>query len=137
MRFIVIPVLMVSLAMAGCGMAYQAGTELRASHMHDSLKAGESITDVRDRFGEPDIRTDEGDTEIWSYASRANSNDIAATLFYTSAKSGDNGHFVDLKFVDGKLVSWGDAEHTMPAKRTTGVNYGFTAGRSAQPVTHF
>jgi len=126
-----------SLAMAGCGMAYQAGTELRASHMHDSLKAGESMAEVRDRFGEPEIRTDDGDAQVWSYASRANSNDVAATLFYTSAKAGDNGHFIDLKFVDGKLVSWGDAEHTMPAKRGTGVNYGFTASPGAHPVTHF
>jgi hypothetical protein len=119
-------------------VAYQAGTEIRAKHMRDSLKAGESMREVRDRFGEPDIRTDT-DTggQIWSYASRANSNDIAATLFYTSAKSGDNGHFVDLKFVDSKLVSWGDADHTMPAKRGTGINYGFTAGQGGHPVTHF
>jgi hypothetical protein len=129
--------LIASLAVAGCGVAYQAGTQLRASHMRDSLKAGESMTEVRDRFGEPDIRTEEGNAQVWSYASRANSNDIAATLFYTSAKEGDNGHFVDLKFVDGKLVSWSDAEHTMPAKRSTGVNYGFTAGPGSRPVMHF
>ncbi|GEM_PF-3363986 len=136
-RFSLALMIGMSLAIAGCGMAYQAGTELRASHMRDSLKAGETMAEVHDRFGEPDIRTDEGDAEIWSYASRANSNDIAATLFYTSAKEGDNGHFIDLKFVNGKLVSWADAEHTMPAKRTTGVNYGFTAGPAAQPVSHF
>ncbi len=137
MRIIAVIAFGAALAVAGCGMAYQAGTEVRARHMHDSLKVGETMAEVRDHFGEPDIRTDEDDAEIWSYASRANSNDIAATLFYTSAKEGDNGHFVDLKFVDGKLVSWSDAEHTMPAKRGTGVNYGFTAGPGARPVSHF
>ncbi|HUY18352.1 MAG TPA: hypothetical protein VMV15_03920 [Candidatus Binataceae bacterium] len=127
-----------SLWLVGCGVAYQAGTEIKTSHMRDSLHAGESMHAVRDRFGEPDIRTDTGsDGEVWSYASRANSNDLAATLFYTSAKSGDKGHFLDLKFVNGKLVSWNNADHTMPAKRGTGINYGFTAGPASQPVSHF
>lgn len=126
------------MALAGCGVAYQAGTEIKTNHMRDSLKPGESMPEVRERFGEPDIRTDtDSGAEIWSYASRANTNDVAATLFYTSTKSGDNGHFLDLKFVDGKLVSWSDADHTMPAKRSTGINYGFTAGPANQPVTHF
>ncbi|HTW89639.1 MAG TPA: hypothetical protein VMD75_16700 [Candidatus Binataceae bacterium] len=138
MRILAILIVGLSVVLAGCGVAYQAGTEIRANHMRDSLKAGESMPEVRERFGEPDIRTDtDSGAEIWSYASRANSNDVAATLFYTSAKSGDNGHFVDLKFVNGKLVSWSDAEHTMPAKRNTGINYGFTAGPASQPVTHF
>jgi outer membrane protein assembly factor BamE (lipoprotein component of BamABCDE complex) len=137
-RTLVILALGLSLAAAGCGVAYQAGTELRAKHMRDSLKVGESMPEVRNRFGEPDIRTDtDSGGQVWSYASRANSNDIAATLFYTSAKEGDRGHFLDLKFVDGKLVSWEDAERTMPAKRGTGINYGFTAGSGGQPVSHF
>ncbi|MBF6567338.1 MAG: hypothetical protein IVW54_00510 [Candidatus Binataceae bacterium] len=119
-------------------MAYQAGTQLRTQHMRDSLKAGESMPEVHAHFGEPDIRTDAGkNTEIWSYATRANSNDLAATLFYTSAKEGDKGHFMDLKFVDGKLVAWKEEAHTMPSKRSTGINYGFTAGPGAQSVTHF
>lgn len=137
-RIFTILILGLSLALAGCGVAYQAGTEIRATHMRDSLKPGESMPEVRERFGEPDIRTDtDSGAEVWSYASRANSNDVAATLFYTSAKSGDSGHFLDLKFVDRKLVSWSDADHTMPAKRNTGINYGFTAGPASQPVTHF
>lgn len=137
-RILAILVLGLSLGLIGCGVAYQAGTEIRANHMRDSLHTGESMADVRERFGEPDIRTDtDSGAQIWSYASRANSNDIAASLFYTSTKSGDNGHFLDLKFVNNKLVSWNDADHTMPAKRGTGINYGFTAGAGNQPVTHF
>ena len=118
---------------------------LSAELVHDWLwvaglwsRVGPAAVRARERFGEPDIRTDtDSGAQVWSYASRANSNDVAASLFYTSAKEGDNGHFLDLKFVDGKLVSWSDADHTMPAKRSTGVNYGFTAGPGGQPVTHF
>lgn len=128
----------IAMGLAGCGVAYQAGTQLRAKHMRDSLKTGESMPDVRGHFGEPDIRTDSSpDTEVWSYASRANSNDIAATLFYTSAKEGNKGRFLDLKFVNGKLVSWAEAEHTMPSKRATGINYGFTTGSGGSTVSHF
>src|SRR5271163_2115808 len=79
---------------SGCGVAYQAGTEVRAKHMQDSLKAGETMPQVGHAYGEPDIRTDvSADTEIWSYAKRANSNDLAASLFYTAAKEGDKGDF--------------------------------------------
>jgi hypothetical protein len=132
--------LAVLLQNSGCGVAYQAGTQVRARHMQEALKVGETMPQVNHSYGEPDIRTDlSANTEVWSYAKRANSNDIAASLFYTSAKEGDKGQFVDLKFVDGKLVSWTEAEHTMQSKQHGGINYGFTAGSGAgsSTVTHF
>jgi hypothetical protein len=137
---VIIVVATIVAAMSGCGVAYQAGTEMRAKHMENSLKVGETMPQVGHAYGEPDIRTDvSANTEIWSYAKRANSNDLAASLFYTAAKEGDKGEFIDLKFVDGKLVSWKEAQHTMQAKRFGGVNYGFTAGtgQGSSVVTHF
>ena len=65
-----------------------------------------------------------GETEVWSYPYKPNSNDVAAALMYTSTKDGDKGTFLDLKFVEGKLVSWQEAEHTMPAKERTGFGMG-------------
>lgn len=104
-------------ALGGCGVAYQASTEVRASRMQRDLKVGESKVDVHDKWGEPDIRQDtDQDTEIWSYAKRSNTNDVAATILYTNTKEGDSGEFVDLTFVDGKLTAWKEATHTMPSK---------------------
>jgi hypothetical protein len=115
-------VVVLALALGGCGVAYQASTEVRASRMQHDLKVGESTVEVHDQWGEPDIRQDaEQDTEIWSYA---NTNYIAATLLYTNTKEGDSGEFVDLTFVDGKLTSWKQATHTMPSK-TGGPGMGF------------
>lgn len=106
------------LALSGCGVAYQASTEMRASRMQRNLKVGESSVDVHHQWGEPDLRQDtDQDTEIWSYAKRSNTNDIAATLLYTNTKEGDQGEFVDLTFVDGKLTAWKEATHTMPSKK--------------------
>ncbi len=121
---------------AGCGAAYQASTEIRSHRMMDSLKPGQTMPEVRHDYGQPDIITDQDQrTEIWSYASRPNSNDIAATLLYTAAKEGDSGQFLDLKFVDGKLVSWSKQEHTMPAKRQS---FGFGFGMAnPHDATHF
>jgi hypothetical protein len=90
--------------------------------MADSLKPGQSSSDIRRRFGEPDIRQYlPANTDVWSYPYKPNSNDITAALLYTSTKDGDAGTFLDLKFVNGKLVSWQEAEHTMPAKGHTGL----------------
>ena len=76
-------------------------------------------------WGEPDIRTYlPGETEVWSYPYKPNSNDVTAALLYTSSKDGDKGTFLDLKFVEGKLVSWQEAEHTLPAKGHTGIGLG-------------
>jgi hypothetical protein len=115
-------------ALAGCGAAYQASTEIRAHRMMDSLKTGQTMPEVRQEFGLPDIITDQDqNTEIWSYASRPNSNDIAVALLYTAAMAGDTGQFIDLRFVDGKLVSWSEQEHTMPAKhffKSFGIGFG-------------
>jgi outer membrane protein assembly factor BamE (lipoprotein component of BamABCDE complex) len=121
---------------AGCGAAYQASTEIRSHRMMDSLKPGETMPEVRQDYGQPDIITDQDqNTETWSYASRPNSNDIAATLLYTAAKEGDSGQFLDLRFVDGKLASWSKQEHTMPAKRQSfGLGFGAANPRDA---THF
>ena len=121
---------------AGCGAAYQASTQIRSHRMLDSLKAGQTIPEVRRDWGQPDIITDEGpNIETWSYASRPNSNDIAATLLYTAAKEGDTGEFLDLRFINGKLVSWSKQQHTMAAKRQ---NFGIGFGApSAHDATHF
>ena len=118
--------LLLCVAIAGCGAAYQASTEIRSHRMLDSLKTGQSMVEVRQQYGQPDIITDQNqNTETWSYASRPNSNDIVATLLYTAAKEGDTGHFLDLRFVDGKLVSWSRQEHTMPAKHQSfGIGFG-------------
>ena len=81
--------------------------------------------------------------EIWSYPYKPNSNDIVAGLLYTSTKEGDKGTFLDLKFVDGKLVSWAEAEHTMPPKERSGFGAGINApaitgvGGPSNPTSHY
>ena len=93
--------------------------------MSDSLQVGQTSPEVHHAWGEPDMRTYlPGDTEVWSYPYKPNSNDVTAALLYTSSKDGDKGTFLDLKFVGGKLVSWQEAEHTMPAKGHTGHRLG-------------
>ena len=119
--------------LAGCGVAYQASTEMRAARMQHNLKVGESTADVHQKWGEPDLRTNTDDnTMIWSYAKRSNSNDIAASLLYTNTKEGYRGEFVDLTFVDGKLTSWKQATHTMPVKNGgPGLTFGIAGPGSA------
>jgi hypothetical protein len=120
---------MVALALAGCGVAYQAGTRIKATRMSDSLQVGETSPQVHHSWGEPDLRTYlPGEVEVWSYPYKPNSNDVTAALLYTSSKDGDKGTFLDLKFVGGKLVSWQEAEHTMPAKGHTGISMGINQG---------
>jgi hypothetical protein len=122
---------------AGCGAAYQASTQIRSHRMLDSLKAGQTMPEVRQDWGQPDIITDQDqNTEVWSYASRANTNDIAATILYTAAKAGDTGQFLDLRFVDGKLVSWSKQQHTMPVKHQS-FGIGFGGVGSPHDATHF
>ena len=117
---------------AGCGLFYQAGSRVKASRISNDIKPGESMGDIHNQFGEPSLRTYTNDTtEIWSYADKPNSNDIAAALLYTSTKEGDKGTFLDLKFVNGKLVSWTEAEHTMPHKELGG----FAAGINAPAIS--
>ncbi len=100
--------------------------------MADSLQPGESSLDIHRRFGEPDLRQYlPGNTEVWSYPYKPNSNDLTAQLLYTSTKDGDAGTFLDLKFVGGKLVSWMQAEHTMPPKDHTG---GLGVGLGGGPI---
>ena len=128
------------LALSGCGVAYQASTEMRASRMERHLKVGEQLADVRKQWGEPDLLQDRGqDTEIWSYAKRANTNDVAATLLYTNVKEGDQGKFIDLTFVDGKLTSWKEETHTMPPKRGgPGFSFGFSGpGSTTGNARHY
>jgi hypothetical protein len=114
--------------LAGCGAAYQTSTAIRANRMMDSLKTGQSMPEVRQEFGLPDIISDPNkNTEIWSYAKRPNSNNIAVAMLYAGAMSGETGQFVDLRFVDGKLVSWSEQEHTMPSKhlfQSFGIGFG-------------
>ena len=121
-----------------CGLAYNASTHVRGSHMLRSLKPGESSLEVHQNWGEPDIRQYVGgDKQVWSYAIQPNSNDVAAILFYTSVKPGDNGRFLDLKFIDGKLVSWNKAEHTMPAKQGAGFSFGVGPGGGVSNIAHY
>jgi hypothetical protein len=127
-----------ALTISGCGLAYDASTHARASRMLRSLKVGQSSLEVHQNWGEPDLRDYVGhDQQMWSYAIQPNSNDVAATLLYTSAKPGDNGSFLDLKFIDGKLVSWNKAEHTVPAKQGTGFNLGVGPGGGVSNIAHF
>lgn len=127
-RLIILAVATVGIA-TGCGVAYQAGTRIKAAHIADSLRVGQSSPEIHRRFGEPDIRQYlPGDTEVWSYPAKPNSNDLTAALLYTSTKDGDQGTFLDLKFAGGKLVSWTKAEHTMPLKGHTGIGMGIGGG---------
>lgn len=122
----------------GCGLAYDASTHARASRMMGSLRPGESSLDVHRHWGEPDMRQYMGrDRQVWSYAVQPNSNDVAATLLYTSIKPGDDGSFLDLKFIDGKLVSWNKAEHTVPAKQGAGFSFGVGPGGAVSNLAHF
>jgi hypothetical protein len=128
-RFSLLAIMSAALIFAGCGLAYQAGTRLKATRMSDSLQVGQTSPQVHHSWGEPDIRTYlPGETEVWSYPYKPNSNDVAAALMYTSSKDGDKGTFLDLKFVGGKLVSWQEAEHTLPAKGHTGIGFGINQG---------
>lgn len=136
---LVVAALALMLAAGGCGVAYQASTELRAKRMEHDLKVGETMPQVHAKWGEPDLRQDlSKNTEVWSYAARPNTNDIAASLLYTNVKEGDRGEFLDLKFENNKLVSWKEAYHTMPAK-TGGPGFSFGIGHSATTgsVVHY
>ncbi len=127
--------LAMAMTVSACGAVYQAHTRLRGERMLGSLKAGESAVDIHSRWGQPDIVLDRGgEAEVWSYAERPNSDDLAASIFYSGVKEGDKGTFVDLQMVNGKLQSWSEAEHRMPAKR--GADFGYTLGPSAN-TTHF
>jgi hypothetical protein len=120
---------------AGCGLFYQAASGYRVNKMENTLKPGMSSLEVHQMWGEPDIRNYVNQhSEIWSYAKHANSNDVAAAALYTSAKEGDQGSFLDLKFDDGKLASWNEAAHTMPKKEGAGFSAGF--GGSPQGGTY-
>jgi len=123
----------------GCGLFYQVGTRYKAERMSDKLKVGETLADVHSRFGEPDLRQyPTNQVEIWSYADKANTNDVTAELFYTSTKEGDSGTFLDLKFVQGKLVTWEEVQHTMPSKERGGFGTGFGSEPIASPNgTHY
>jgi hypothetical protein len=126
------------LSICGCGLAYQAGSRIKTSQMKDKLKLGETAIQVHQEWGEPDMRKQLGaNSELWSYASYPNNHDIAASIFYTSTKAGDEGKFLDLKFIDSKLVSWSEAERTMPAKQGAGFNYGFGSGSAPSPLQHY
>ncbi|HUY27960.1 MAG TPA: hypothetical protein VMV27_11115 [Candidatus Binataceae bacterium] len=118
----------------GCGLFYQAGTRVKASRMTEHLKVGEPMSEIHQKYGEPDIHQFlANNVEIWSYPYKPNSNDLTAALLYTSTKEGDTGTFVDLKFLDGKLVSWAEAEHTMAPKERGGFSTGMGAPKLAPP----
>ena len=109
----------------GCGLFYQAGIRMKTGRMADQLQVGETMVEVHDKYGEPDMHHYLSETsQIWSYPYKPNSNDIVATLVYTSSKEGDEGTFLDLKFVNGKLVEWTEAKHTLPSKEMSGFGAG-------------
>jgi outer membrane protein assembly factor BamE (lipoprotein component of BamABCDE complex) len=111
---------------AGCGLFYQAASGYKVNSMENNLKPGMTMPEVHKMGGEPDIRDFvDQHIEVWSYAKHANSEDVTATILYTSAKEGDKGSFLDLKFNDGKLVSWNEATHTMPKKEGSSFSAGF------------
>lgn len=129
-------VAIVLLAVGGCGVVYQAGARYRAVRMSKSLKPGEPMVEVHRQWGEPDLRSYPSDNvEIWSYPYQTNTNDVAAALLYTSSKEGDRGTFLDLTFVNGKLVSWDEKEHTMPAKEHGSIGASFGSPTIAGPGT--
>jgi hypothetical protein len=131
-------VLTAGLIISGCGVVYDTSAHLRTSRIAHSLKEGETSLQVHQKWGEPDLRTQVNPaSEVWSYVETPNSNDAAAMLLYTSTKPGDTGKFLDLKFEDGKLVSWNTAEHTVPAKKGAGFSYGLGPGGAASSITHY
>ena len=68
----------------------------RAPHLQhgEGLQPGESSLDVHNQWGEPDIRNyTDNHVQVWSYAQKANTNDITAEFFYTAPKEGDSGRF--------------------------------------------
>ena len=122
---------------AACGVAYEAASSYRANRMSKDLRAGMSMADVHRTWGEPDIRAyPDSSSEIWSYAKHANTDDPTAALLYTASKPGDRGTFLDLKFMNGLLASWDEAQHTMPLKQGGGFSIG-TGGTGAGAGTHF
>ena len=122
----------------GCGLAYQAAAENRAHRLTNWLKPGQTVTEVRDKFGEPDLRRDFGENgQVWSYAERPNSNDITATLLYTSTKEGDTGKFIDVTYVNRKVTTWREAEHTMPPKQGNGFSYSFGLPTGSGNTSHY
>ncbi len=130
--------LLAGLIFSGCGIIYDASAKLHANRIAASLKPGETTLEVHRQWGEPDLRTSvDQRTDIWSYVSTPNSNDVVAEALYTSTKPGDADKFLDLKFVEGKLVSWKTAEHVMPAKRGAGFSYGFGGGGGNSPISHY
>jgi len=122
---------------SGCGLFYHAGTRIRASYLTDSLKAGQSTVEVRNRWGEPDIRQYPDDRQqIWSYAYKPNSDDVLG-VFYTSAISGARGTFVDLEFIDNKLLTWREAEHVVPEKEGASLSYGIAGSSGSQGTAKY
>ena len=139
-RFASLARLLLLFGAAGCGLFYQAASGYRTNKMENTLKPGMSSLEVHNLWGEPDIRNYVNDhTSIWSYAKHANTGDVTAAVLYTSAKEGDKGTFLDLKFVDGKLVTWDEASHTMPAKQGSGFNVGFggVSNQGTSSGTHY
>lgn len=131
------PLMMFLATLAGCGLFYQAASGYRVNKMENSLKPGMSSLEVHQMYGEPDIRNNVDEkTSIWSYAKHANTNDVTAAALYTSAKEGDTGSFLDLRFNNGQLVSWSEATHTMPKKEGAGFSAG-VGGASSGGTYHY
>jgi len=126
------------LVIGGCGLVYDAGARLKTHRMTNALKVGEPTLEVHQDWGEPDLRQSvDSRTEIWSYADHPNDNDVTAMVFYTSTKPGDSGKFLDLKFIDSRLVSWGEEKHIVPAKQGTGFSYGVGPSGGSSQVSHY
>ena len=124
-------------SLAGCGLFYQAASGYKVGKMEDSLKPGMSSLEIHQKWGEPELRNYVNqNTEVWSYAKHANTNDVTAAALYTSAKEGDQGTFLDLKFENGQLASWNEATHTMPKKEGASFTAGF-GGSQPNSTFHY
>ena len=136
-KFVHAILLLMVITAGGCGLFYQAASGYRANQMEKRLQPGMMMPEVHQMWGEPDIRNFvDAHTEVWSYAKHANNRDVTAAMLYTSAKEGDQGSFVDLKFIDGKLIAWDEATHTMPAKESGGIGLGL-GGAPQSGTVHY
>src|SRR5260370_7087635 len=80
-RFAMLAILSMALISAGCGLAYQAGTRLKATRMSDTLQVGQTSPQVHHSWGEPDIRTYlPGETKAWTYPYKPTPTDFTPPL---------------------------------------------------------
>jgi len=105
----------------------------------DQLKPGETTLQVHKEWGEPDLRKDLG-AEFGAMELRPGARTATTWRRRSSTprpSPANEGKFLDLKFIEGKLVSWSESERTMPAKQGAGFSYGLGPGGAVSPVQHY